>query len=222
MTEMTLMDKILFNPLYNPVKRYSNTYCQNDELLSTHVYEVMIVSFFLFKALEKTEHGGRLDLERVLSCALFHDSDEVITGDVPRDTKYFMAEIKESLDKVAEISLGSMSRKLDSPEIVDLWKTAKTGKEGFIIKFADMIVVVRKVWNELVILNNKSFLKIREEVEGHIGKLVSKIPNEFSPDSRSLLKDLIIDCTEILTKRIADKIGPGSAASYGMWKLEKE
>lgn len=54
-----------------------------------------------------SEYGkvtGRLEPEKACLFAVFHDSDEIITGDMPTPIKYFNPVIKENYHKIEEIS----------------------------------------------------------------------------------------------------------------------
>lgn len=110
--------------------RYSLLYQLKSESLADHIADVSILSYLL--ALRLNSYGENLDVGLVLEKALLHDLDEVLTGDIPRSTKYYSEEGLNAMRGVALDAISKLAKDLPGSEgLVDRWKLAKSGREGF-------------------------------------------------------------------------------------------
>lgn len=184
---------LCFNPLMKTeeVVRFSGIYQMQPETLSEHICCTQLIAYQIGTILNTL--GENLDIGVLLEKVLLHDMDECITGDIPRNTKYCTKEVKRELDKVQDIALDSIAKLLDDPSLINKCKTAKEGKEGFILKLADMFSVVKRVIQEISLRGNMSFLKVVEELENHLIWLDSIDIKDFNPASVKWIKSLIKD-----------------------------
>lgn len=75
-----------------------NTITEN---ISEHSLETAFIAHAL--ALIRNERfGGNVNAERCALLAMFHDTTEIITGDLPTPIKYYSKEIKGAYDEVEE------------------------------------------------------------------------------------------------------------------------
>lgn len=73
------------------------------ENIQEHSLQVALVAHCL--ALVRNQVlGGRVDAQRVMALALFHEVGEVITGDLASPIKYFNPEIKAAYGRIAEVA----------------------------------------------------------------------------------------------------------------------
>ena len=129
----------------------------------------------------------------------YHDIDEAILGDIPRTTKYFSEEIREAMKKVEKTTIHRLDDWLRS--FIRLpWATAKEGFEGSVLRVVDMAAVVYKNWTEVVLLRNRSFLRVCVETQRYL--------NEFDPFS--IHPTLLFEIEELkkLNKQILDTFVP--------------
>lgn len=70
-----------------------------EENLSEHSLEVAILAHAL-AVIKNKYFDGNLNPDKIAVAALFHDTAEIITGDLPTPIKYQNAEIKEAYKKV--------------------------------------------------------------------------------------------------------------------------
>lgn len=63
------------------------------ENLCEHSFEVAVIAHAL-AVLRSTRFGGRADADRAAVLALFHDSAEIFTGDMPTPVKYYNGKIR--------------------------------------------------------------------------------------------------------------------------------
>ncbi len=80
------------------------------ENVSEHSLQVAFVAHAL-ALIKNKKFGGALNPERIAILAMYHDSSEVLTGDLPTPVKYYNAEIAKEYKKIeaaAEQKLLSM------------------------------------------------------------------------------------------------------------------
>lgn len=73
------------------------------ENLCQHSYEVAVIAHALC-VLGNTRCGMDLDADRAAVIALYHDSSEILTGDMPTPVKYYSEEIRGAYKKVEHIA----------------------------------------------------------------------------------------------------------------------
>ena len=71
------------------------------ENLSEHSLETAFIAHALC-VITNTRFGGTLDAQKAAVKAMFHDTSEIITGDLPTPIKYNNPEIKEAYKKIEE------------------------------------------------------------------------------------------------------------------------
>lgn len=72
-----------------------------DENLCEHSFETAVIAHAL-AVLRNRRFGGHVNAERTALLALFHDSTEIVTGDMPTPVKYYNPEIRAAYRKVEE------------------------------------------------------------------------------------------------------------------------
>lgn len=159
--------KLVSSPLMNldHTYRYSGTKLVESESLSQHMVDTIMMGL---KIIEDINTIGNIHLNDTiyLRKAVYHDLEEVITGDVPRPLKYYDEDTLSSLRGVAN----GVAEELFKSEFNDwythyqVWDTAKEGLEGFILKIVDNLVVSNKVIKEVSLLNNYYMLRVAYEV----------------------------------------------------------
>ena len=185
---------IIFSPLMrsNEVGRYSGIRLSSPESLGQHITDMCMMSYIIAHQLKN--FGEEVDLGVLLEKCLIHDIDEISTGDLPRNTKYALPEIKKSLDRVADMAVQRYSDSYNMPELLQKWREAKDGKEGFIVKVCDMLCCVRKAAIEVEVEGNMSALRVTKELVRHIRDMKENLNFEGTFDrerSVSFFRDLL-------------------------------
>lgn len=197
---------LAFNPAgrTNEIVRYSSVHQEQEESLAEHITDVSLMAYFIAKTIEKiTEGREEINLGSLLERCLVHDLDEVLTGDVTRNTKYATKKAHDELEKVASSAVKMIESLVGIEGIHDVWSAAKEGKEGLIVKIVDMLVVVKKSMIEIELRHNFTFLKVVSELGYHINKLMDylkksdKIFNEITV--RNYLIDLLGQARDEIT-----------------------
>jgi len=171
----------------NQVDRYSGVYQEASENLAEHVTEITMFSYLIATKL-KDCFGETIDFGLLFESCLLHDIEEVITGDVPRNTKYATQNIKKSLDNFAKESADAILTKKQYA----VWHNAKKGKEGFILALSDFLTVAKKCVVEIELRGNISFMKVLNEVLTLSDPNKMTIPAVFENQrSEKYFKDLL-------------------------------
>ena len=73
------------------------------ENISEHSLEVGMIAHLL-TSLHNVRLGGSLDADRAALIGMYHDSSEIITGDMPTPIKYYNPQIKEAFHAVEDVA----------------------------------------------------------------------------------------------------------------------
>lgn len=138
------------------------------ENLSEHSLEVAIIAHALC-IIKNKRLGGNLDANKIAVASMFHDTSEIITGDMPTPIKYYNPEIKnvyKDIESIAEDKLLSMLPEDLREDYIPLYKV--TAEEKGIIKAADKISAYIKCIEETESGNkefNKALIATRKAIE---------------------------------------------------------
>ena len=142
----------------------------SDENIAEHSAQVSQIAHAL--ALIKNKmFGGDLNADRVATIALYHETSEVLTGDLPTPIKYYNPEIRRAykdIESTANEKLLSMLPAELQDEYRQLIEPDKTSYEEMLVKAADKISAYIKCIEEMR-SGNREFAKaeitLREAVE---------------------------------------------------------
>ena len=143
------------------------------ESLSQHSYEVAVIAHAL-AVISNKRLGTRLDEKKVALIGLFHDTAEILTGDMPTPVKYYSPEIRDAFKDVEDVAtkriLGMLPDDL-KPEYEDLFIPLEEDAELWKLnKAADKISALIKCIEEEK-AGNREFSKAREATEKSIHKM---------------------------------------------------
>ena len=147
------------------IDRWSLMRNSRTESLADHTLDVIFITHALV-VIANTYFGADLDEGRAVLLAAFHDSPEIITGDLPTPVKYFDPEIKHAYDHVEEAAKNTMVRQLPPEmqasyqEIMDA-AGEKDAELSHYVKAADKISALVKCMEEEQ-SGNRDFAKAKE------------------------------------------------------------
>ncbi|MCG3722915.1 5'-deoxynucleotidase [Vibrio cincinnatiensis] len=122
------------------------------ENVSEHSLQVAFVAHAL-AVIKNKKFGGTLNPERIALLAMYHDSSEVLTGDLPTPVKYFNPEIAKEYKKIeagAEQRLLEMLPEEFQPDFEPfLLTTSAHPEDAAIVKQADSLCAYLKCLEEL-------------------------------------------------------------------------
>lgn len=155
------------------VKRYSRDFMHKQENLLEHVG--FTAMFCLVIGQRVRANGHLISMSALLQAAILHDVEEILTGDVPRPTKYSDPMVKEGL-KAYERRCVDKLQKVLKVDIAKTWQNAKGDDlEGRIVALADIAAVVYKTMVEVAMLGNKAFLRVSEEIREEMERIMISI-----------------------------------------------
>ena len=173
-----------------------------EENLCEHSMEVAIIAHALC-VLGNTRHGKHLDENRAALIGLYHDSSEIITGDMPTPVKYFNDELKLAYKDVEARAEHRLIHHLPE-DMIEKYKTIFVSNKDDedevymrrLVKAADKLSALIKCTNE-VNAGNHEFTTAKESTEKAIRKMYTELPevldfvNEFMAPYGNTLDELL-------------------------------
>lgn len=166
-----------------------------DENILEHTGQVALFTHALCE-IENTVFGGNVNVERAVLYALYHESSEVITGDLPTPVKYSNGAIESSFHALEDQAVERLSSLL--PEALrnafsSVMNPDKDSKEYLFMKCADKLSAYVKCLEELR-SGNREFSKAKETIEAELnGKNIPALAyfmKEFIPEFQLTLDEL--------------------------------
>lgn len=172
------------------IVRWGLMYNTRPENLSEHSMECAVLSHAL--ALISNAHfGGTFDPLRLLAAGLFHDMNEVLTGDLPTPVKYYNNDIKASYKEIEHISGEKMLSLLDEKTAEEYRNLLSlTPGEARLVKGADKLCAYIKCLKETE-RGNAEFLSARDYNKAALEKLgIPEVDYFMENDLPSFLKTI--------------------------------
>ena len=191
---------LVTSPLMNMdhTYRYSGTKLVEQESLSQHILDTIILGIRFIDKINTFEGHDYFNDSNYVLKAVYHDLEEVITGDVPRPLKYFNKDTRDSLKNVAEqVAYDLFTSQMDNSLYhYYIWENAKEGREGFILKIVDTLVVANKVIKEVSFLHNFYMLRVAHEVRFYLQEYLNNIKKNkhyeaLQDSSKNYIKEVI-------------------------------
>ncbi len=150
------------------------------EDVAQHTMQVSIIAHALC-VIENTFYGGKLDAEKAAVLALYHESAEVVTGDLPTPVKYYDDDINRAYKNIehrAEQKLIDTLPKELAGAFTPFVKPDKSSAEYKIVKRADKMSALIKCVEELAV-GNKEFEKAYESTRKSLEEVPEKSVKYF-------------------------------------------
>ncbi len=166
------------------IKRWGLMRNTREENLSEHSLEVAFIAHAL-AVIGNRRFGTKVNPEQVAVAAMFHDSSEILTGDLPTPIKYYNPDIKtayKQIEAVAEEELIGMLPEDLRAAFTPIYKSSPE-VERF-VKAADKLSALIKCIDERNIGNNE-FRSAEESARGALLSMdmpeVEAFMTEFLP-----------------------------------------
>ncbi len=141
------------------------------EDVAQHTMQVAVIAHALC-TIENKIYGGELDAEKAAVIALYHETAEVVTGDLPTPVKYYDADINRAYKNIEHRAEQQLIDTLPE-ELKDAFKVYvqpdKDSREYRIMKCADKMSALIKCVEELAVGNNE----FKSAYEGTLKELQS-------------------------------------------------
>lgn len=166
------------------------------ENIQEHSLQVAMIAHGL-AVIRNERFGGSVDPARVALLAVFHDAEEVITGDLPTPVKYFSDEVREafsSIGRVAQDRLLSMLPAFMRPSYEELLRPAlQDDSERELVKAADRLAAYLKCLEEAKAGNQEFALAEQQVWRALLGMNLPEVNyflEEFLPSFRLTIDEL--------------------------------
>jgi len=171
-----------------------------NENLSEHSLEVAMIAHALC-VIGNARYEKNLNADRAALIGLYHDSSEIITGDMPTPVKYYNPEIKDAYKQVETIAEYKLLEKLPSdlrPAFEEIYKSDNSADDKYmrrLVKAADKLSAYIKCIEEEK-AGNTEFSTAKQSVGNAIKKLQEELPEvkdfveEFLPPYGKTLDEL--------------------------------
>lgn len=145
------------------------------ENIAEHSLQVAMVAHAL-GIIKNRLFGGSVNADRAAVMALYHDSSEVLTGDLPTPVKYFNLEIAREYKKI-ELAAEQRLLGMLPPELIDdfrplLDSAAQDGELARLVKDADTLCAYTKCLEEIN-AGNREFEPARKRLEAMLAARMS-------------------------------------------------
>lgn len=158
------------------IDRWSLMRCTQRENVQEHSLQVSVIAHAL-TLIKNKYFNGNLSPEKVALCAIFHDSTEVLTGDLPTPVKYYSSEIKNAYKEIENNAAEQLLKLLPEDFKEDYRKLLLVPEADHevhsIIKAADTIAAFVKCLEEEAAGNNE-FSRAKKTIENKLNTLRSK------------------------------------------------
>ena len=147
------------------------------ENIQEHSLEVAVLAHALAVIHNRLKPGEELSPDRACVYAVFHDTSEIITGDLPTPIKYYNPVIKENYHAIEDVAKNKLLSMLPN-EMQDVYRDIlfyeeKDEKYYPIVKAADKLSAYIKCAEE-VKAGNKEFSKAKEATKKSLEEM--KLP----------------------------------------------
>ena len=173
------------------IQRYSQTRLINPESVLEHTGFVAILAGLMADECGY-DPGAKLKL---LEEALVHDIDEIITGDIPRPTKYYNKGVTDALEGVADSNMQEISLTLyGNLQLYHIWRAHK---HNIVLQIADKLAVVYKIWQEVELHGNRNLLPHITSIKAYL--IERRDRQEMNPKFQNIITQGIEICLRIET-----------------------
>ena len=154
-------------------RRWSLMKAVNEENIAEHSAQVAQIAHAL-AVIASRIYGKTVNADRVATLALYHESSEVITGDLPTPIKYYNPEIRDAYKSIEGVANGKLLSMLPDElkeEYLPLIEHDTDTYEYKLVKAADKLSAYVKCIEELK-SGNREFAKAEQalgrEIEAYL------------------------------------------------------
>ena len=133
------------------IKRWQLMRSEREENIMEHSQSVAVIAHAL-AVIRNEVYGGKADVLKTVLYAMYHETSEVMTGDMPTPVKYFNGQLHGEYAKVEQLAVDKIASTL--PEelrgaIYPYLQADKSSEEYVFVKAADKLSAYLKCLEEL-------------------------------------------------------------------------
>lgn len=151
------------------IRRWGLMKSMINENIAEHSAQVAQIAHAM-ALIKNIKFGGEVNADRIATIALYHETSEVLTGDLPTPIKYYNTDIKNSykeIEKKANESLIAMLPEEFRNSYREVIEIDPDSYEHMLVKAADKIAAYIKCVEETRI-GNKEFTKAKHTLKKEI------------------------------------------------------
>ncbi len=148
------------------IKRWQLMRSEREENIMEHSQSVSLLAHALAVIRNKI-FGGSVDIGKTVLLALYHETGEVMTGDLPTPIKYYNPELRDAYKRLEKTACEKMVEMLPQElkeEISPFVLADETSEEYKLVKAADRLSAYLKCLEELR-SGNGEFEKAKKSIE---------------------------------------------------------
>ena len=168
------------------VTRYSQSKLMREESVMEHTGQVALMALIIGRKCDA-------DIEQLMTKAVIHDLEESELGDIANPVKYDNENLYDAIDNLAKSIFRNISCRINDFYLYAYWLHAKdTSLEGRIVKLCDVLSVLMKLHEEVIIYHNYSLV-------GHSENTLKWIKQRLEEEDNQVLLEILAEARDINT-----------------------
>ena len=162
------------------IKRWALMRSSQEENIMEHSQQVAVFTHALC-AIENAYFGGKLNVEYAVMLALYHETSEVITGDLPTPIKYYNGKIKDAYKEIERTACEKVLAMLPEelkPAFFPYVLPKSDSQEYRFMKYADKLSAYAKCLEEIK-CGNAEFSSAKKAIERELKSYKSQAVDYF-------------------------------------------
>ena len=159
------------------IRRWGLMRSVTQENIAEHSAQVAHIAHAI-ALIKNKKFGGDLNVDRISTIALYHETSEVITGDLPTPIKYYNAEIRNSYKDIERAANEKLIATLPEEFREDYREIIEVDSESYehkIVKAADKIAAYVKAIEEMQ-RGNREFAMAEKALEREVLDCAENMP----------------------------------------------
>ena len=159
------------------IRRWGLMRSVNEENIAEHSLQVAQIAHAL-ALIKNKKFGGTLNVDRIATIALYHETSEVITGDLPTPIKYYNSDIRNSYKDIERAANMKLLEKLPEEFRADYYEIIEVDSDSYeykLVKAADKISAYVKTVEEMQ-LGNREFAMAQKTLGEDVFRIAEELP----------------------------------------------
>ena len=159
------------------IRRWGLMRSVNEENIAEHSLQVAQIAHAL-ALIKNKKFGGSVNVDRIATIALYHETSEVITGDLPTPIKYYNSDIRNSYKDIERAANKRLIDTLPEEFREDYYEIIEPDTDSYeqkLVKAADKISAYVKAVEEMQ-LGNREFAMAQDALGEDVMRCAREMP----------------------------------------------
>ena len=159
------------------IRRWGLMRSVNEENIAEHSLQVAQIAHAL-ALIKNKKFGGSVNVDRIATIALYHETSEVITGDLPTPIKYYNSDIRNSYKDIERAANKRLIDTLPEEFREDYYEIIEPDTDSYeqkLVKAADKISAYVKAVEEMQ-LGNREFAMAQDALGEDVKRCAREMP----------------------------------------------